>query len=159
MRLVRNRHRRRRTFAGPRPPATALLAALLAVGLLAGCGEEAAAPPAADEALPTWLVSVKPEPGEQSAVLRRIEVNYVLQTDGENVRLSVDGTDVTSYADFGREQNVGGPGSLVYDFEQARELVPLEPGEHTATLELVRLENLGEQHEILDTFSWTFTIQ
>lgn len=159
MRVIHRRKRPRRTFPRPGSPAAVFLAALLAIGLLAGCDQQEAAPPTAEGALPSWVVSVKPEPGEQSAVLRRIEVDYVLQTGGENVRLSVDGTDVTSYADFGREQNVGGPGSLVYDFEQARELVPLEPGEHTATLELVELEDLGEQPQILDTFSWSFTVQ
>lgn len=159
MRLIRSSNRYRRTFGGPRPPAALFLAVLLSIVVLAGCGDQEAESPAAGEALPSWLVSVEPEPGEQSAVLRRIEVNYDLQTGGENVRLSVDGTDVTSYADFGREQNVGGPGRLVYDFEQARDLVPLDPGEHTATLDLVELEDLGERPQVKDTFSWTFTIQ
>jgi hypothetical protein len=156
MSFIRNRHER--LFVARRPVA-ALFAAVLAIGLLAGCGEDEAAPPAAGEALPTWLESVEPEPGEESAVLRRVEVNYNLQTDGENVRLSVDGTDVTAYADFGREENVGGPGRLVYDFEGNRDVVRLGPGEHTATVELVRLEDLGEQPQVLDTFSWSFTIQ
>lgn len=160
MRLILSRNRCRRTFAGPRQPAAVFLTALVAIGLLAGCGEQDAPPASVDDpALPSWIVSVEPEPGEQSSVLRRIEVNYVLQTGGENVRLSVDGTDVTSYADFGREQNVGGPGSLFYDFEAGRAIVPMEPGEHTATLDLVELDDLGEQPQILDTFSWSFTIQ
>ncbi|CAN5817085.1 hypothetical protein BH23ACT12_BH23ACT12_03150 [soil metagenome] len=159
MRFIHRRHRHERTVPARHPLAAASFAAMIAIALLAGCNADEATTPAAGEALPSWLVSVDPEPNEQSAVLRRIEVNYKLQTDGENVRLSVDGTDVTSYADFGREQNVGGPSSLVYDFEQARELVSLEPGEHTATVDLVRLEDLGEQPQILDTYSWSFTIQ
>lgn len=156
---IHRRDRLKSILRTPRPGMAASLAALIAIGLLAGCGGESAAPPAAGDPLPSWLVSVKPEPEEESAALRRIEVDYVLQTDGQNVRLSVDGTDVTSYADFGREQNVGGPGTLVYDFEQGRQLVPLEPGEHTATVELVELEDLGEQPRVLDSYSWSFTIQ
>lgn len=136
-------------------------ALLLFAFLLTGCGEngtEGSGQTATVPPLPSWLVRVEPPPGGQG-VFRRVEVNYRVQTGGESVRLSIDGTDVTAYADFGREENVGGAGRLVFDFEQARDLVGLEPGEHTATVSHVRLTGIGDQHEVLDTYSWSFTIQ
>lgn len=135
---------------------------LLAIGATA-CGEEGVETPepvdTTEPALPAWLVSVEPMPGQRSASLRRVEVQHRVVTDGENVRLSIDGVDVTSYAEFGREETVGGPGLLVYDFEQARDFLPLDPGEHTATVDRVRLTGIGEEFEILDSYSWSFTIQ
>lgn len=127
--------------------------------LLAGCGDgdEAAFPSAPPT--PSWIVGVEPRPGAESSTFRRVEVKHEVLTDGENVRLFIDGTDVTAYAEFGREETVGGPGLLVYDFEQARHFAPLEPGPHTAKVERVRLPGLGEQLRVLDSYSWSFTIQ
>lgn len=137
-----------------------VLALLLALGLaaLAGCGDDELEAASEAPALPEWIVSVEPRPSSESSNFRRVEVNHDVMTDGESVRLFIDGTDVTSYADFGREETLGGPGRLVYDFEQARDFVPLDPGPHTARVERVRLPDPGQQHEVLDTYSWSFTI-
>lgn len=145
-------------FLRARTPAVFGLILLLAT-LLAACGEDEGDLAATVPPPPSWIVSVEPEPGERSATFRRVEVNHTVTSDGEGVRLSIDGTDVTSYADFGRPDTAGGPGRLVYDFEQARDFLPLEPGEHTATVSHVRLTGIGSQHEVLDSYSWSFTIQ
>lgn len=137
-----------------------VLLALAVVGAaLTGCGDgdELTVPTAPPR--PSWIVSVEPRPNAESATFRRVEVKHEVLDDGENVRLFIDGTDVTAYAEFGREDNIGGPGLLVYDFEQARDFVPLEPGPHTAKVERVRLPNLGEPHKVMDSYSWSFTIQ
>jgi hypothetical protein len=141
-------------------PTVALAAALCTLAFLGACsGTQRALEARPTIALPEWIVKVEPEPGQETSAVRRVEVHYEVATGGENVRLSIDGTDVTAYADFGREENVGGPGTLVYDFEQGRDFVPIDPGEHTATVSRVRLTGIGEQFEVLDSFSWTFTIQ
>ncbi len=137
-----------------------VLIVLIVMGaLLTGCGDgdELTVPTAPP--IPSWIVSVEPRPGAESATFRRVEVKHEVLTDGENVRLFIDGTDVTAYSEFGREDTVGGPGLLVYDFEQARDFVPLEPGPHEAKVERVRVPGLGEQLKVLDSYSWSFTIQ
>lgn len=137
-----------------------VLWALSALGaLLTGCGDGDELTVPSVPPLPSWIESVEPRPDAESGTFRRVEVTHEVLTDGEAVRLFIDGTDVTAYAGFGREDNVGGPGLLVYDFEQARDFVPLEPGPHTAKVERVRLPGPGEQHEVLDSYSWSFTIQ
>jgi hypothetical protein len=45
------------------------------------------------------------------------------------------------------------------DFEQARDFVPLDPGEHQATLTRVKLTGFGEKFEVLDDYTWSFSIQ
>ena len=140
-------------------PLLVLLTLSVIAAVLTGCGDgdELTVPSAPP--LPSWIESVEPQPNAESATFRRVEVRHEVLTGGENVRLFIDGTDVTAYAEFGREDNVGGPGLLVYDFEQARDFVSLESGPHTAKVERVRLTDLGGQHEVVDSYSWSFTIQ
>lgn len=127
--------------------------------LFSGCAREELQGATTEKAIPPWIVSVEPAPGKRAEALKRIEVQHRVMTGGESVRLEVDGTDVTSYADFGREDLTGGPGLLVYDAEAASNFVPLDQGEHTATVTRVRLTGIGEQHEVLDSFTWGFTVQ
>ncbi len=127
--------------------------------LLAACAGPTVDDSTTEEAIPPWIVSVEPRPGQDSAPLSRVEVKHRVQSGGESVRLEIDGTDVTAYSDFGRADNTGGPGRLVYDPETPRVLVPLDPGEHEATLKRVQLIDAGERHRVLDTFTWSFTIQ
>lgn len=129
------------------------------LALLASCTPEEAAGPGTDGPLPEWIVSVEPQPRERSATLRRVEVVHTVLAEREGVRLSIDRTDVTAYADLGRPEDSGEPARLVYDFEQARDFLPLEPGEHTATARRVRLTGEGSRFEVLDSYRWTFTIQ
>lgn len=158
------RHRRHRCFRPlSLPPAGAWVLLLVSV-VLAGCGSGDSGAPAAEptrsvDPLPSWLVRVEPRPGQEASPLRRVEVHHRVLTGGEEVRLSIDGTDVTQYADFGREDRAGGPGLLVYDFEAARDFVPMDPGEHSATVSRVRLTGVGEQYEVIDSFTWSFSIQ
>ncbi len=142
----------------PRAPTRLILPTVCCL-LLAACAGPTVDDSTTEEAIPPWIVSVEPRPGQESASLRRVEVKHRVQSGGESVRLEIDGTDVTAYSDFGRADNAGGPGRLVYDPESPRVLVPLDPGEHTATLKRVQFTGVGEQHKVLDTFSWSFTIQ
>lgn len=137
----------------------ALGIALLSLTLVSACVDSEETPARASVTLPEWIVRVEPAPGQETSALRRVEVHHTVTTDGQSVRLSIDDTDVTAYADFGREDNVGGPGTLVYEFERARDFVALDPGEHTATVMKVRFTGIGEQYDVLESFSWTFTIQ
>lgn len=65
----------------------------------------------------------------------------------------VDGTDVTAHASETR------PGRLAYDPNRPRAPVALDPGTHEAAVQRVRLDEFGEQHEVLDSFEWKFAVQ
>lgn len=148
-----------------KPARPTLLAALLALtGFLAACGgdDDTEAGAEAQEALPTWIVSVRPEPGAENSTLRLVQVQHQVQTGGQSVRLLIDGVDVTNEANFGSEERVTGPGHILFDPdhpEAANAPVDLDPGEHTATVELVELEEIGGSEEVVDSFTWSFSIQ
>lgn len=149
-----------------KPARPTLLAALLALtGLFAACGgdDDTGAGAEEQEALPTWIVSVRPEPGAENSTLRLVQVQHQVQPGGQNVRLKVDGVDVTSYAEFGSEERVTGPGHILFDPlndpQAANAPVDLRPGEHTATVELVELEEVGGPERVVDSFTWNFSIQ
>lgn len=143
----------------PGPRRLLLLLVLALVALPAAACSDEGAPGSSQATLPPWLVRVYPEPGDVSAAHPRVEVDHHVTTDGENVRLSIDGVDVTQYAELGREATVGGPGKLVYDPEDANQVVALDPGRHKATVEHVRLTGIGGETRVLDSYSWEFQIQ
>lgn len=105
-------------------------------------------------ALPEWLDRVYPEPGQEVSVTADVQVEHLLSEPDEGIRLLLDGTDVTSYAEEGR-------GLLVYDPDRstAPQVVELGPGQHSATAERVRLDPAtGAIEDTVDTFSWDFSI-
>lgn len=121
-----------------------LLVILLASTTLAsacGDGNDGAAE------MPEWVEAVYPEPGATAAVPDAVEVDHTLQRLDEDVRLLVDGVDVTTYATFeaGKIRYESGVGP-----------VELEGGSHTAEVQRVELEEFGEDYEVLDSFSWEF---
>lgn len=143
---------------------TVLLSAVAAMTFLAACGGGDAEPGADSQAaIPDWIVNVRPEPGVESSTLKLVEVEHEVQTGGRDVRLIVDGVDVTASSDFGAEQRVSGPGHILYDPERrpqsADAPVTLDAGQHTATAELVELDEVGGGEEVVDSFTWTFSIQ
>lgn len=97
--------------------------------------------------MPIWLEAVYPEPGATVAVPDAVEVDHTLQRLGEDVRLVVDGVDVTTYAAFdaGKIRYESGTGPVV-----------LGTGSHTAEVQLVRLPAFGAEYEVLDSFTWEF---
>lgn len=131
--------------------------ALGLIGTACGGGSRGASE-ASPERLPPWLAKVEPAPGDTTSSLRVVEVEHRVLGDGESVRLLIDGVDVTQYADLGGERRISGPGRLLYDPERSNNIVPLRPGEHTATVQRVRLPGLGQQTEVLDSFTWSFSI-
>lgn len=144
-------------FRVHRPFLIALL--LLALPLLAACGADNQAEPGSTEDLPDWLTRVYPAPGAETTATRSVQVEYPV-TEGREVRLLIDGTDVTTYA------RVGG-GLLEYDVDQPVSPVELRPGSHTATVELyepsVESSESSEtfdpsERQLIDSFTWEFEL-
>jgi hypothetical protein len=95
---------------------------------------------------------VYPEPGAEGSVGQAIQVDYQVSGPEQNVRLFVDGVDVTIYSTIQ-------PGSLQYDVAQRFAPVELDPGPHRAAVELVNEPEQGEAVKVLDRFEWQFEIQ
>lgn len=110
--------------------------------LLTGCGD-------GDDAsrIPDWIDEVYPEPGATAAVPDGVEVNHSVQGPNQDVRLIVDGTDVTTYATFeaGKMRYESGLGPVV-----------LGAGPHTAEVQLVEVAEFGEQFQVIDSYTWEF---
>jgi hypothetical protein len=114
--------------------------------------------------LPSWLERVFPEDGANSSE-RAVEVDYGLLGDRQEIRVVIDGTDVTAQLDGIDRASDGdtlfpSPGQLRYDPSAIeRPIVPLEPREHSAEVRLVELDEFGANLETIDEYSWSFTVQ
>lgn len=147
--------------------ATTLAAALSACDLDYGPSPETGA--VDQEALPDWIVNVRPEPGAQQSTLKLVQVEHEVPTGAREVRLLIDGVDVTTAANFGAQdrsidgERVTGPGHLLFDPvndpQAANSRVILDAGEHTATAQLVELEEFGGSETVVDEFTWSFSIK
>lgn len=128
-----------------------MLLAMLA--LLAGCAPDPAKLEQAreGEGLPDWIERVHPEPGAEASPVAHVQVVHDVIGETQDVRLVVDGTDVTPYATR--------RGLLSYDATRPGGPVELDPGEHEASALLVSLDEFGQQQDVLDRFDWRFTIQ
>lgn len=165
VRLVRPT--RRSAVTGWTRRVAAVLAAVLLV--VSGCDDSAQDEDAVDTAqatadLPAWLEAVEPRPGASVGPDNRVAIRYPRTEPPREIRLEIDGVDVTAVADLNQDalentdltQTVG---ELVYmpDRLEVGAPVVLEPGEHSVRAVLVRTE-FGEQSVELDDFSWTFEI-
>lgn len=114
---------------------------LTAMGLITGCSD------GGGSEMPEWVEQVYPEPGATAAVPDAVEVDHTLQRLEEDVRLLIDGTDVTTYATFeaGKIRYESGDGP-----------VTLGGRSHTAEVQRVELVEFGEDYEVLDSFTWEF---
>lgn len=110
---------------------------------------------------PEWLEKVYPPPDSQTSATQAVQVNHGVVEADRQVRLIIDGTDVTSYA------VATAPGLLEYDVDQVSAPVELDPGEHTAVVELTRVTPGASEgvesfdadvHGAVDSFRWTFTV-
>lgn len=160
-----------------------VLASVLAILLLAlpACtqGPEEGREPAAgagavDAELPEWLIEVSPVPGAEAAPTDLVEVQWSRTRgaqESSGVRLFLDGTDVTAFAlpnegtnteqPFGpNDENAAEAGGLLA-YDPNTELMPvqLDPGEHTARVELVYQPEIGADLEVVDSFEWSFRVQ
>jgi hypothetical protein len=127
-------------------------ACVLLAFLLTGCNPEAQiADPRERPGLPGWLSRVYPEPGAEGSV-GEIQVDYQVSGPEQNVRLFVDGVDVTIYSTIQS-------GSLQYDVAQEFAPVELDPGPHRAAVELVNEPEQGEAVKVLDRFEWQFEVR
>lgn len=143
---------------GGAPVAFALLTIVL---LLSGCAgdTDSGAAVTVDEA-PEWVTKIYPPPGANTTATRAVQVQYETVGADREVRLLIDGTDVTTYARVGT-------GLLEYDVDQAASPVELDPGPHTATVELYEVKvgasegaesySASERAKI-DSFSWDFQV-
>lgn len=130
----------------------AIVLCMLAVSLVSACST---GPATFEEGQvssgesPTWVEAVVPEPGSVAKVPDAVEVEHTITSTNEDVRLLVDGVDVTTYATFdaGKIRYEGGSGP-----------VPLDSGEHTAEVQRVRLPGEGLDYEVIDSFTWSFRI-
>lgn len=148
-----------------------LVGALLALvallsGACAGDGAEdiqaVAEGEAADAAdYPEWIEKLYPPPGSETAINQAVQVEHNAVGPNQQVRLTIDGVDVTAYA------NETSPGLLEYDIDQANAPVDLAPGEHEAVVELMRVTPGASEgvdsydpdvHEVLESYRWSFSV-
>lgn len=124
-------------------------------------GEGDQGTPVAAPDTPEWLEKIYPPPDSEISVTQAVQVVHTAIQADRQVRLNIDGTDITTYA-LGSE-----PGHLVYDIDDVAAPVQLAPGEHTAEVQLMRrTPGSGEGtesydpdvHEVIETYSWEFTI-
>lgn len=115
----------------------------------------------ADDDYPDWLDKLYPPPGSETSVTQSVQVDHSAIAADQQVRLIIDGQDVTTYA------SATTPGLLEYDIDQAQAPIDLAPGEHTAVVQLNRVTpGAGEGvdsydakvHETIESFTWTFTV-
>ena len=101
------------------------------------------------DAMPSWVETVFPEPGAVVTAADAVEVDHNLTATDNDIRLIIDGVDVTTYAAFdaGKLRYESGVGPVV-----------LEDGDHTAEVQRVVLAEEGTQFEVVDSFSWEFRL-
>lgn len=98
---------------------------------------------------PEWVETVFPEPGAVVTAADAVEVDHNLTATDNDIRLIIDGVDVTTYAAFdaGKLRYESGVGPVV-----------LEDGDHTAEVQRVVLAEEGTQFEVVDSFRWEFRL-
>lgn len=135
---------------------TTLLAwlAIVVASLLTGCTTDSTvdAPTdgGQDDDQPSWIDEVTPRPDASLAPGEGVSVRYQITDPDHEVRLIVDGVDVTAVSE-------AGPGFLRYD-EADPGPVQLAPGDHSAEARLVTREVAGVDVVTVDSFVWTFRL-
>jgi hypothetical protein len=153
-----------------------LLVALLAGWAMVSCGDDGGngstarttTADSSDPQLPAWVQEVKPTPGAADSAERAVTVNTRTLEPTEELRLLIDDVDVTAQALVSEpvdpDQENDTPtmnGRLRYDPRDVSgdPLVPLQPGEHSATAELRARPAFGEPTRLVDSYTWTFVLQ
>lgn len=120
---------------------------LLVLALLSACATTPVTGDPADR--PAWVKAVYPEEGAVVAVPDAVEVEHTITSPDEDIRLLVDGVDVTTYA-------VVEAGLLRY--ESGSGPVTLSTGDHNAEVQRVLLPTEGVQFSVVDSYSWEFRV-
>lgn len=126
-----------------------ILIAVLALFAGAACTTTPVVDEGTPEDPPSWVEDVIPEPGAVATVPDAVEVDHNLTATDEDVRLIVDGVDVTTYAEFdaGKLRYESGAGPVV-----------LGTGDHTAEVQRVLLPADETDYQVLDTYIWEFRV-
>ena len=110
---------------------------------------------------PEWIEKLYPPPGSETSINQAVQINHNITAADQQVRLSIDGTDVTAYA------TETSPGLLEYDIDQPNAPIELEPGEHEATVSLFDVTPGASEgvdsydadvHDPVESYSWSFTV-
>lgn len=135
-----------------------IVAVLLALLVLvaADCTGDGSPPEVAGQAtaadLPDWLREVYPPPGAELAANQEIQVDHEVLPAGQRLHLLIDGTDVSTAAEYQQT-------TLIYNPSRGQEIIELEPGLHTATVQLVEEPPPdGDVRPVLDQYEWTFNV-
>lgn len=121
---------------------------VLALLALAGCATTPAADDGSDS-MPSWIETVFPEPGAVVTAADAVEVDHNLTATDNDIRLLIDGVDVTTYAAFDAAK---------LRYESGVGPVELDDGDHTAEVQRVVLSDDESQFEVIDSFSWEFRL-
>ena len=121
---------------------------VLALIAVSGCTTTPDADDVTDQQ-PSWVESVFPEPGAVVTAADAVEVDHNLTATDNDIRLVIDGVDVTTYAAFeaGKLRYESGVGPVV-----------LGDGDHTAEVQRVVLAEDETQFEVVDSFEWEFRL-
>lgn len=122
---------------------------MLALLAVVGCTGDTTRPQGSpiSEVKPAWVESVIPEPSAVATVPNTVEVNHAITATDEDVRLVIDGVDVTTYATFEA-------GKIQY--EPSEGPVDLGTGTHTAEVQRVTRPVEGTDYRIIDSYTWEF---
>lgn len=98
---------------------------------------------------PAWVEAVTPEPGAVATVPNAVEVDHAIAATDEDVRLVINGVDVTTYATFEA-------GKIRYEASDGP--VDLGTGDHTAEIQRVTLPVEGTDFSVIDSYTWRFRV-
>lgn len=136
----------------PLRPVMLIVGAILALVGLTACTTVGDTEIDADDSgqLPSWIDEVRPAPGADISAADGVAVHYRLTDPDHDVRLLIDGVDVTA-------NSVDAAGLLRYT-DDGVAIVILGVGEHTAEAQLVTHETAGVDAVITDSYLWTFRV-
>lgn len=124
------------------------IAALLTLAACSTTTDTASTSPGT-EPLPTWIDEVTPRPNAAYAPVEGVSVTYRPPGPDQEVRLIIDGVDVTA-------DSLSGTDRLRYDADSG--IVPLDVGTHTAEARLVIVAADGVDTIAVDSYTWTFRL-
>jgi hypothetical protein len=129
-------------------PARILCLVVLVLLVAAACSDDDGEGAAGREDFPDWVVDVFPEPNATVAVTDIVEVQHRLVDPEHEIRLLIDGVDVTARSEMIDD------GTLRYDAKTGA--VDLGTGRHAAEVQRVLLPVDEIEGRVVDSFTWEF---